>query len=291
MQSILAAFNKTEKPKRPYVLISSRALIPAPHYKKVSAGVRAVDMLAETLRARGYDVLVEDTNKFSPEIDDMLNRDAVVVYHEWVKTNYLKAKSFVQWVLGWWGQGGREWKAALDCRIRFYFCDLFNVDGVVPSSEHYKLTIDVTEHNLFNAENIGERTFNIMYAGKGDGTIMRAVTPEPRIEITNSWPETRVEVAYLLRRAKYLWIADATSAVEDEARLCGCPVIFVPNHNYSKADLLKLQPLLYGMSTGYTAEEIQKAVDTLPMYAEYRKKYHETQEAEINRFIDITQGI
>ncbi|XVJ50977.1 MAG: hypothetical protein HEQ32_02345 [Vampirovibrio sp.] len=66
--------------------------------------------------------------------------------------------------------------------------------------------------------------FSFVYKG---GKCRNAPETEGLVEITMNYPDTRAELAVLLRRTRVLYSYDACSALLDEAQLCGADVRIV----------------------------------------------------------------
>jgi len=279
--------------KRPYVLTSSRNLCATPLYAKRSAGVKAFDILGQELQKRGYEVEVVDTGGTSPRAEALIAKNAIAVYHEGISFNYLKAKSFVPYILGWWEQGGAAGVVALPSRYKFYYSMKFQTAHYMYSAKKsWELTLCTFERDLFNLKDVVEpRTIEVVYVGKGDAKALDQIKFTNRVDITNHWPTERKEVAALFKKAKFLYTVDGNSAISMEARLCGCPSIFVPNSSYSEADLKSVQHTLNGFATNLSQAEIDRAVVTIPLLAGDVDQIYGREQEHLDNFVEVTQNM
>ena len=243
--------------------------------------------MAKELRDRGATVDVIDSFKNVP-----MTPDTIAIFHEFISSNYLNSNYPVTYVLGDWTQGGQSGPKPIPSEVKFYYHDRFITEEYKQSAKrHYLLAIDVIDYGLFNLQYSNDKKFNVCYRGKGDGAILNTLQLDDKIFITNEFPATRPEVAYLLKKAKFLWTTDANSLITSEARLCGTPVIFVPNWAYSEDDVAKFQKVVYGMAKNTSVHEIDNAIKTLPLFKPSNDKVYGPQKGQIDEFLRITQEL
>ena len=274
---------------RPYIIISPRNLIPHPLYRQRSAGVRVLDKLSELLIAKGIETYIVNSDvPADDKVKELLTRDAIVVGHEFIKENYYSARTFVSYILGEWDIDQNN---IPNTAVKFFYLLKFATDKYcVTAKEIWKLHLDIMDYSIFNTENIGERTLNICYRGKGQPAMLDALKLENKVYITNDYPKERIEVAELLKKAKYLWTCDACTCLASEARLCGTPVIFVPNFRFKERDLLRLCSNI-GMASNMSGNEINRAEATISQFKEFHTKTYADQDHDLERFIKVTQEL
>lgn len=169
--------------------------IVAPEYRHNSAGIRALYILADELRARGY----RATTGFTAR-----DPDDIVLYPEVCPENVFKSERAVWWLLN---------------------------DAVVPQpawawtegiSNDPLLTVNVIELDLFKPRT-GPRSGVVWWAHKG-GYSERHVPPGA-VRITHDWPPTREELADLIAGAEVLISFDGFTSMNAEAAMLGTPVV------------------------------------------------------------------
>ena len=191
-----------------------------------SGGVRACHRLVHQLNEHGYPAY--STGSTNPEwnekqLDPFLFHHLngpIVIYPEVVSGNPMQAKAVVRWVLntpGYLG-GDSEYDPA---ELVYTWSEKFIAAP--------RLTVDITEHELFNTEGVGERDVDCFFVGKGP---IRGAHPNGKTagmtEITPAWPPTRAEMAALLKRTRTLYTYDDLTGLSTEALLCGCKVVVLP---------------------------------------------------------------
>lgn len=109
--------------KYPYLIFSPKELIKNTIYKNKSAGVRALEKLCKVLNERGYEAYMTD-GRLTPEgtgtverTVELLQRGAIVVYHENIPVNAMKSLRPVAYILGEWGRDSVN----QFCTVRFYY--------------------------------------------------------------------------------------------------------------------------------------------------------------------------
>lgn len=107
----------------PYLIVSPKGLIRNTIYKNKSAGVRALEKLHQELLKRGCEAYITD-GRLTPEVTgtvgktiELIEKGAIVVYHENISSNALRSLRPVAYVLGEWGRRSPN----QFCKVRFYF--------------------------------------------------------------------------------------------------------------------------------------------------------------------------
>jgi hypothetical protein len=208
----------------PYVLYE-------PGYSNGSAGAKACHRLVHELNEHGataYSLRAINPDWNETRISRVGYRiirsriDPIVIYTETVCGNPLNATHFVRWILftpdcpG----GGRYPDSEL---VFTWSKQFYDTDRI--------LLVDTIESELFNNTDLPEKDTDCAYVGKAAA---RGVEELPQTlgmtHITRFplWPPTRRSLADLLRRTRVLYTYDDCTMIIDEALLCGCEVILLP---------------------------------------------------------------
>ena len=188
-----------------------RYVIAAPPFEHNSAGIRVLYDLQKWLILAGLDAIVCTWFPGYP-IEQFV--DDIVIYPEVVPGNLFKAKRVIRYIMnvpGKLGYGEKQYDhnellVAYSSELAHY------ANGMilqVPSIEPF-----------FNKEGCIKMS-DAFYVGKGKNL---GLHPEECIEITKTFPPSRLEVAHLLRSVKTLYMYDDFSMLGIEAELCGCSV-------------------------------------------------------------------
>ena len=180
-----------------------------------SAGVRALYILAEAIERRGIEARTELLGRPLPGDAG----DAVHVYPETVSGNPARAERVVRWALNVpglltgvpMGEGPHDLIMAWDPHCW-------------PDAP--RLRVPTIEPDCFypkTAPGLG----TVLWVHKGSREVPDTL-PGPVREITWQWPTTRGEVGDVLRAADLLYSCDPFSGLNDEAVVCGTPVLFSP---------------------------------------------------------------
>jgi putative flippase GtrA len=201
-------------------------------YLHASAGIRAWHHAIHELSERG--MLAYSLNAVNPEWHERrithvgywflcAMSDPIVIYGDPTRGNPLKAERVVRWVGMPRDYYGNDSEFSDSDLVYAWSKQFYDTDRI--------LTIDIIERELFNAENLPEKGIECAYLGKAE---LRGVQELPQTfgmtHITRFplWPPTRRELADLLRRTSVLYTYDDCTMIIDEARLCGCEVILLP---------------------------------------------------------------
>lgn len=260
-------------------------------YRNSSAGIRVMHRLCHELRQRGQEAYVypgwpnPDWNEaWLADPREVLARDAIAVYPEVVSGNLLGASRVARYILNVPGLlgGDKQYDPA-----EMLFCYSPCLREYVPSDDRI-LNLPVIEPELFNA--VGafwqERRGVVNYQGKGRAYAM----PGDTTTITWQWPETRREVAELLRRAEWFVTSDTMTALTTEARLCGCPTVLLPDGHVTREQWQEWGGPLDGLAWGNTAMELERARETVGLFPAWYYEQVAAFPAQMERFIEVTQG-
>ena len=193
-------------------IVQGRVVIAAPPYQHNSAGIRVLYNLQRWLVCAGVDAMVCTWFQGYP-VEQF--RNDIVIYPEVAPGNLLRAKRVVRYILNTPGKLGHgessyapeEVLVAYNRQLAPY------ADGVV-------LQVPVVEE-YFNAQGDSQRTNDAFYVGKGKNL---CVHPDHCVEITKTYPETRLAMAAFLKTVDTLYTYDDFTMLAIEAQLCGCKI-------------------------------------------------------------------
>jgi len=208
-------------------------------------------------------------------------QDGIVVYHG-LLGDIFKAKHPVWYLLGHHPQ--------------FEGRNIFVHNGALLKSSigiDRLLYISTIELNLFNLENIATRKYTTIWIGKGqvNQEFINSLPKDGLFLIKASLPATRKEVADLFKQSKVLYSFDSLSQVNSEARLCGCPVVFVPNIKANVAQLKNMCDGINGVALNTTPGEIKRAVDTVHLYPKDYMESIKDCDKMLDNFIQVSQEL
>ena len=151
------------------------------------------------------------------KLKQLILDNAIVVYPEWMD-NVLYSKAPVVWML-----------ALYDRVIEKAYAFHPDMYPNLPA-----LTVPIYNTRLFNMKGAGKRSGFAFYKGKAYLTSQEQcnradeVFSQPGgIEITRFYPRSRRKLARILKSVKYFYTIDPATALSTEARLCGCPVVYL----------------------------------------------------------------
>ena len=187
-------------------------------YRHDSGGPKVLHRLCHELNEAGQEAyvgwLVTNPDWNTPFHDEPLSGDWTAIYPEIVSGNPWNAPHVVRWVLNNPGLLGGD--TVYDpSETVFTFSPLF-MDAPV-------LMLPTIELDIYFDRHL-PREGAVFYVGKGQRT--RDI---PGTEITNELKADRELLAETLNRAEVLYSFDIISGMTDIARLCGCPVVLIPD--------------------------------------------------------------
>lgn len=254
-------------------------------YKNASGGTRALYIFRDELRRRGFKAEVDAEQ-------DLQDDEKIVVWCDALVSNpnlfpLKRTKRMVGWKLGDFGTFDRQY-----FDLVFYYADFF-LDNVADRGN--KLAVPIIERDLFNTDGcLAERSYSCFWCGKGDPEVSRKWLVEHQgiREITYKSPETREELAKILKGCDILYTADCNSALLEEARLCGSIVCYIPNAGHLAPNRPEYLDAGFGIA-GYALRDstwdIQRARQTLFAFAGRYDTIISTWHWDIENFIKKTQ--
>jgi hypothetical protein len=284
---------QTHTEKHAYIIV-------APPFKRASAGIKGMHLLAEHLHQKGFEVYIHarttlpqrKTPRLTRRALFNLNRNSkapIVVYAETLWGNPLRASCVVRYAGNFLGKLGGP-KSFADSELL-----VWHTSNLSEGKRGLVLTIPVTDTTHFYAPpKDSQRDITSYYAMKfkhaHGGKVEDYISlPEGCIEITRDQPDSQTpqQIGEILRRSKVFYAFENT-ALSLEAMVCGCPVQLVPSSHFEAPILV--EPFgLKGMAWGFEAGEWERAVQTLPEVTQGLELL-ETQFAnQLNHFIKDTQ--
>ncbi len=200
----------------------------APPYEK-SNGVRALYKLCEELNNFGYDAHVfsgppyKEGVRYLKKLTKEMKKNDIIIYPESLPGNPLEFKRVVRWVLFYPGQIGGDKNYEKNEIVFSWLKDYY--DAPILQVQHL-------DHELFYEDKNIVKDTDSYFVYKG-GQCRTFPELEKAVKITYDYPQTRKELAQLLRRTKTLYSFDDKSALNNEALLCGAKVkIVTPDGMY-----------------------------------------------------------
>ena len=201
-------------------------IIWAPKYYK-SNGIKVLYKLHDLLLEKGYDVYMyaqptEYKCKYISHITNKMRKNDIVIYPEIVFNNPLKFQNVVRYILYYPGVNGGT-KQYDDYELKFTFYKLFYPDAD-------ELFISTLDTKTFYKDDT-EKTKECYFVYKG-GKWKDIPEFKDMTEINMQFPETKEELAKLLRETKTLYSFDDCSLLLEEANICGCDVKIVRENGF-----------------------------------------------------------
>lgn len=269
--------------KKPYLIVT-------PDYVEQSAGIRVMHKLVSLLNARGHEayssaVVTGYPGERVPHSQakfEWLAKVSIVIYPDIVHGNPLNSRYVVRYALNTPGRLGGDAVYPPDVPC-FAYSNLFapalkRCDGVVQ--------IETIEEDIFTNHGSEARPLTCWYMGKAEGRVVRVDAAETGYQITRfpRWPNSRRALADLFNKSHALYTYDGCTALMDEARLCGCPVVVMPNYEWTREKLGEQPGLAFNMN------DLPLASNTVGKYREWRAARLPNIDAQIEKFTSFTQG-
>jgi hypothetical protein len=208
-----------------------RYLVWSYDYRPDSAGPKVLHRLCHELNEAGQEAYVgfPKTNPAwnTPYRAGPLSGDWIAIYPEIVRGNPWRAPRVVRYVLNNPGKLGGD-KVYDNSEIVFVYHELFN-DLELPTERI--LYLPTIELDIYVDRRLPRRG-ELYYAGKGRKT--RRLPGA--VEITKALKSDRHRLADVLNRAEVMYTFDAVTGMADIARLCGCPVVIIPDGTRAKSE-------------------------------------------------------
>jgi len=190
----------------------------APPLVHTSAGIRALYILRDELVARGCEATMVDYRVHKAV------HGHIVVYPEVTHGNPLESDRVVRWTLNKPGHLGGDKEYPASEYVWTWSKDFYDAP---------LLTVDTVEHDIFYRDTT-PKTQDCAYFGKGAHRgVARIPLTRHMPEINRNippWPPTRKDLGDLLRTTVTLYTYDDCTQIIDEAFLCGCKVVLLPEN-------------------------------------------------------------
>lgn len=247
-------------------------------YYPDSAGQKTMHRLCHELNQAGQEAYVAYPKRNpawnTPYHGRPLSGDWIAVYPEIIAGNPWKAPRVVRYVLNTPGKLGGD-TTYEPSEIVYVFHERFNDIGVPRERIMFLPTIELDIYTDRHEPREGA----LYYVGKGQKT-----RDLDAVELTNDMKRDPHELADRLNRATVLYTFDMTTAMAVIARLCGCPVVLIPNGEYTREtfDRLIAEP-------GIGWDELPDPFDSDAIRWEQIAQYEEFR-VRLGDFIRVTQA-
>jgi len=267
-------------------------LIHTYNWDDASAGNIVLHKLAFALWKRfpnNVFVLADDQNGMNIPTIHQCKEDlntCIAVYPEVIAGNPFNSSTVVRYLLNIPGViGGPSTFPKSD--ILFAYSGIFNSRIGLPKDR-------ILYAPCLNTERFRDkgfiRTKAFYYKGKGLAKFALGVDQLP-VGTAFRGNEKQEELVNLLNHTAILFSYDCVTAMNEVARLCGCPVVLMPNDQWSREDCLLLDTWEAG-GMGYGLEEMNYAKNTISS-KKLKERYDELEirfQKQLDNFISVTQG-
>ena len=216
--------------------------------------------------------------KYFPKVDD----NTIVIYHEKVYGNPLRAKNVVRWLLLYnynYKYNNGEYYGFSKNDLFFAYREVFNDYTLNP--EKRLLSVSYFDLDLYKRTNYGDRSGKCYILRKGawrsdvpkniDGIVIDDLPEKEKVEVFN--------------KCEYCISYDTQTSYSQIAAMCGCISIVVPEEGKCKEDYRSNYDNDYGEAFGFSKEEINYAKKTAPYIIESYKSINEKSIENVRNFI------
>ena len=270
-------------------------LIWAPPFDESSGGIKVMHRLAVELQKRGQVVYINTPiqNKKWPVVHvswpDALS-NTIAIYPEIVHGNPFNAKTVVRYLLNIPGA----------CSMNT--ADSYGKDDILYTYSHlFNTKLELPEDRVMLCPHIDTKVFRnkkltrsgrLVYRGKGkqlDKTLLAKVPSlGGKEDFRGDDGQSRLSEA--LNRCELLYCYDMATAMTEIARLCGCPVVIIPDNSYTWQEYRKFEFWVSG-GLGFGLIETPLArltINSNQMFLDYVAAEEDFQR-KLTEFIEITQ--
>lgn len=207
--------------------------------------------------------------------EDLIEDDIVIIYPEIVKGNPLKGKQVVRWMLH--KPGFHTSDVNFGCNdLIFFYSTAFMTDNFKNTNI---LNIFYIMSDVYKNENFGERTGTCYMVKKGIG---KSFIHTKDALCVDGYSHYRLSEAF--NRYKFFISYDSYTTYSRYAALCGCVSIVVPDDGVDKNEWHPTEENRYGLA--YGLEDINYALDTLPLLNDLVTKQHKNNILGVKEFVD-----
>lgn len=261
---------------RPYIIWT-------PPWDATSGGIMVLYHFCHEMNVRGYEAYINSSIPAPYLYTPFYNRNLenpIAVYPEIIRDNPLGCNTVARWLLNNAGKLLRQDASFFPTGELFAFSHMFN-DQNLPEERIMFLPIIGTD---IYRDTKQPRDKVLFYVGKGWGTPREEIPGA--IEIYKETGFNPQALAYLLQTGKVLYCYDNITAMTELARLCGCPVVLIPNGEYTEEKYKEHEMGMDGLGWGKMPEPFDS--DT------FRERYmtlKETFYTKLDNFVRITQNV
>ncbi len=286
------------KKRNPYYIVT-------PRYVRTSAGIKALHLLCHWLNRLGEEAYVH----ISPTWDGDVTRynlltplltERVVAYHkeekrapiaifsETATENVLQARNIVR-LFGHLPNHLEQFKKFSDSELSYGYSSFLAKACGNPDNILFIPTIET--EIFFPPPSDVTRLGTCFYAAKYQSVHKQKVfgLPSNCFEIKRDTPDqlNQYELAALFKRSEMLYCFE-DSAIANEAALCGCPVVLMPNRFFDRP--IAIEEVGWdGFAWGDSEVEVQRARNTVELVHAHYKKRLEDFFGQLESFIEKTQ--
>lgn len=270
--------------QQPYYIV-------APGFSDKSAGIRLLHRLCSLLNQLGFEAYMEapvtSGSLWTPQLTKSVmsahykaGRKPIVVYPDVSRGQPLKLGLPVRYMLYYAGAHGGP--KTFDEKLIYCYRHAF-YPGVP------KLQPPAVDSDMFYPPAPGStRDLTLVYYNRYSGPVGQ-FAPDQQ-EISSRHPVPHAQTGDLYRRAKVLYAYEESAAVT-EARICGCPVVLIPNNDRlsePKDDFFSYGRS--GLSWGQAPEDVERAMATAHLAPNEYFQVIQGWRDEMYAFIQTTQA-
>lgn len=181
-------------------------------------------------------------------------KSGIVIYPELITGNPLKANNVVRYFLNFDG-------AISGSKSEYDESDYIITFSKIFKEDYNDLLCKPITNPSFNSDGCrpyAERTLDITYIGKG-ASFCDCYVIDGSVEITRTWPQTKAELATLLKQTRYFYSWDNISSTNLDALLCGAAVVLLQDVQINR-NQLKYSKNIFGTSPFFYGELVNKKV-------------------------------
>jgi glycosyltransferase involved in cell wall biosynthesis len=270
----------------------------APDYTHKSAGIRLLHQLCSALNQSGYEAYVV-ANKlngelWAPKLTEenkvahyKANKKPVVVYPEVTRGQPMGLGVPVRYVLNYPGLLGGGEKNYGGNEIIFTFHQEYYPNGI----PLYLPFVNIKEVDSISANSSRLKGSSAVYYNRYKPTDKELSSlGEECLDVSTSSKFSFKEVLSILKSVEVLYCFE-TSAIMNEAYLCGCAVVLLENKKLTKLPEQLVGRGMNGLSWGKNPADVEQAIATV---GKARKQFIDELsgwQSRLKNFIEVTQSV
>ena len=274
---------------RPYLIWS-------PPFDESSGGIKVMHRMVVELQKRGCEVFL-NTKQQNPKWDyvpfweDCSEPDVIAIYPEIVPGNPFNAKTVVRYLLNIPGACAPDYRSTWGYDdILYTYSKLFNTKLNLPE-DRVILCPHIDLDVFYDMELL--RKGRMVYRGKGRQPDIPMLKDYPSLGGKESFrgDDGQQRLAESLNRCDLLYCYDTATAMTEIARLCGCPVVLLPDCTYTWQDYQQHE---FWQSGGIGFDLLEAPLARLTINSDVmRADYQEAEkifQKKLTEFIEVTQN-